>query len=1178
MNPIFRIQSRPRRWLAALLGAGLGATVSWAQTTATTTTASSAAAATGENASSVVKMSPFTVQASSSDVGYYAENTLAGSRLNTNISDLASSITIVTKQQLEDTASIDINDVFMYEANTEGSNTYTELDIDRGVARDPISGSGTSTTFATNNRVRGLASVDTAENNYPTLRSIPFDAYNTNTVEINRGPNSLLFGTGSPAGIVNQSTATAVLGKRASEVQYRFGSFGSYRGSFNTNQPLGHKAAVFAAALYNDDAYERKPSYNTTRRQYIAFSLEPTSSTQITADYEHYDNHASLPNYVAPIDYVTPWMQAGRPAYNPYTSMLTILDTGKVMGPYVFDTHDPRYVKGMPTGTTALTNTTSPLYVPTIGFDGHNKMFFDGNTKVGFWEPGPSTVAYNRPATSAMTAAQLFAYSQELTNSIAPPPPTPDPSTGANIFGTWYYPAITNPSLYDWTRVSIDSANISTQKADTYHIELQQRLPWGFNFDFGWFRQELKSLTNRPLGDANNPLAIYVDTNQVNLDGTPNPYFGSPFVNNYQSTIGTSTEINNNFRAMLAWEHDFTKNANWTRWFGRHRILGFWTRQQDDTYSMTYAASFDGGDPRLLPNTNTNPANNYAWEAQTNFWRDYYIGHNANGVIQYSPAVGGSGFGMGDQSIRTWNWLTNTYDDASVHLSYNLRAGGPINLKIDDARSLAWQGYLWNDRILPTIGWRRDDLSIAATSLTGLATYQEYQNGYAIPGLEYRLGSTFYLAGNTKTSGVVVKPLKGWSGIENAANSGSVLADLARGLNFHVNKSDNFTPPGGVQYDFFDVPLGKPSGQGKDWGVGMSMFHNKLYLNLNWYEATDENAPSSAAGTPIGRIERIDTSSFRSWATYVVRIRDGQDPTSSTFNNNTTTPLTQADQDAIAKIMGLPFTWPTYSVAGTQSDKANGMEASLVYNPVPNWTMKLDVGKQQSTYSDVAKQITDWLAVRMPIWTSAQALDMPASFNLSSGTPVSMQHFWTGYGFNADALQNNPNGWTSVQGFYNAAVLPTIFTAIAGQNTKVPNEREWQSNFITNYAFTHGWLRGVSVGGAFRWADKAIAGYYGSTDPSTYAHPAPGQTVMVLPDLNRPIYTPAEHHLDLWLAYTTELPAVFGQHVRAKFQLNVRDVTENGGLLPILFNMDGSPASYRIKDPRTYYFTTTLYF
>ncbi len=992
----------------------------------------------------------------------------------------------------------------------------------------------------------------------------------------------MLFGTGSPAGIVNQSTTQAVLNKRQSQLQYRVGSFGSYRASVSTNQPLGSKAAVFVAALYDSPGYERKPSYNVTRRQFVTLDFEPTSKTKITADFENYDNHNSLPNFVAPLDYVTPWKQAGRPAYNPITSMLTILDTGQVIGPYLASTLDPRWTPGLPVGTSQMTNSASSLFVPTIALEGHTKMYIDQNNVVGFWAASPSSVSLNRPANTSLTGSQWYAYTQELTSSVAPLAPLPAASTGATSYGTWYPVSITNKALYDWTKTSLDSANYDSKKAKTYHFEFQQQLPWGFNLDAGWFRQEYTDWSNQPLGSGNNPLGIYVDTNLVGLNGQPNPYFGSPYVNNYQSSTNWTYEINNNYRAMLEWEHDFTKNAGWTRWLGRHRVLGFWTRQEDNTHYLHFFTSFDGGDPRLLPNTNTNPANNYSWAGNANnFQRDYYLGKNPDGVVQYSPALGGSGFGMGSQLINVYNWTTNTYDQAQVHLDSNLYYAGSgvgYNYVTDEARSIAWQGYLWKDRILPTLGWRRDNLDIRATSLAGLTNSNQYLDGYAIPGIDSRMGTPLILARNTKTLGVVVKPFQGWDAIDNAAENGNFLADVIRGLSFHLNKSDNFTAPGSIEYDFFGNQLGKPQGKGKDWGVGLSMFHNKLYLNLDWYEADDQNAPSSAAGTPIGRIERVDTSSFRSWADFVVRIRDGQDPTTKDFANNSITPLTQTEQDTIAKMMQLAFDWPTYRVAGTETDKSKGMEASLIYNPMPNWTIKWDVGKQRSTYSDVAKQITDWLAVRMPIWTSAVATDMPALVKMYNGQELSLQHFWTGYGFNADARLTNNYGWTSVQGFYNSAVAPTVYTAIAGQNTQVPNEREWTSNLITNYEFTHGRLKGFSVGGAYRWEDKAIVGYYGSTDPNTYAHPAPGQSVMVLPDINRPIYTPSQTHIDLWIAYATELPKIFGKHVAAKFQFNVRDVTQNGGLLPILYNFDGTPAEYRIMDPRTYFFTTTLTF
>ena len=171
----------------------------------------------GTSQSQAVQLSPFEVNASH-DQGYYAQNTLAGTRLNNNIADLGSSITVVTKQQLEDTNSININDIFRYEANTEGARTYTPTTLVRTNFSDNLGGTGGTTgNFAsaldTGNRVRGLATADQEEDNFFSLYRIPFDAYNTQAVEIERGPNSIIFGSGSPAGIVNQDRSQATADK-----------------------------------------------------------------------------------------------------------------------------------------------------------------------------------------------------------------------------------------------------------------------------------------------------------------------------------------------------------------------------------------------------------------------------------------------------------------------------------------------------------------------------------------------------------------------------------------------------------------------------------------------------------------------------------------------------------------------------------------------------------------------------------------------------------------------------------------------------------------------------------------------------------------------------------------------------------------------------------------------------
>src|SRR5215212_5637723 len=58
----------------------------------------------------VVALSPFEVV--SDTRGYFSANTMSGTRFNTKLEDLASSLTVVTKEQMTDFAMLDINDIF----------------------------------------------------------------------------------------------------------------------------------------------------------------------------------------------------------------------------------------------------------------------------------------------------------------------------------------------------------------------------------------------------------------------------------------------------------------------------------------------------------------------------------------------------------------------------------------------------------------------------------------------------------------------------------------------------------------------------------------------------------------------------------------------------------------------------------------------------------------------------------------------------------------------------------------------------------------------------------------------------------------------------------------------------------------------------------------------------------
>src|SRR5580658_5051626 len=75
-------------------------------TTTTTTTTTSAAVTTNPNASDQEEptvLSPFVVDASEDKGSYKANSTLAGTRVRTDLNDVASSISVVTAQFLQDT-------------------------------------------------------------------------------------------------------------------------------------------------------------------------------------------------------------------------------------------------------------------------------------------------------------------------------------------------------------------------------------------------------------------------------------------------------------------------------------------------------------------------------------------------------------------------------------------------------------------------------------------------------------------------------------------------------------------------------------------------------------------------------------------------------------------------------------------------------------------------------------------------------------------------------------------------------------------------------------------------------------------------------------------------------------------------------------------------------------------
>ncbi len=228
-------------------------TTTTAVTTTTTTTAAPA-----QSGTAPVVLSPFEVV--SDTKGYYSANTEAGTRINSKLDDLGAAISVVTKQQMDDFAMLDINDVFLYTPNAVGTGTYTDNTVDRnGSVSDNNQLNPTQA-----NRVRGIAPANIAFDNFESNGRTPVDPLNIDSVEISRGPNASVFGLGNASGTLNMVGAKANLSRDFTHISFRADSYDGNRTSLDVNRALTSNLAIRVSAPSSTMASSGSPPASTT--------------------------------------------------------------------------------------------------------------------------------------------------------------------------------------------------------------------------------------------------------------------------------------------------------------------------------------------------------------------------------------------------------------------------------------------------------------------------------------------------------------------------------------------------------------------------------------------------------------------------------------------------------------------------------------------------------------------------------------------------------------------------------------------------------------------------------------------------------------------------------------------------------------------------------------------------
>ncbi|MBL9205325.1 MAG: TonB-dependent receptor, partial [Opitutaceae bacterium] len=263
-----------------------------------------------------ITLSPFTVDADR-ESGYQATSTLAGTRINTSVKDIGASISIYTKDLINDLGVTNMNELLIYATGMEAAGPGGNFS---GSGNDINAQQTTGDSVRTNpqggSRTRGLAGPNYTRNFFTS--SIPIDSYNTGTVTVSRGPNAVLFGVGSPAGVVDTALQAANVDRNSTQVEFRYGNNESLRSTFNLNRVLiPKKLALRIAALDDQEKYNQRPAFEHKERVYGALTAKPFRSTTVRANFESGRSKANRPITLLPFNSINQqWIDAGRPGFD----------------------------------------------------------------------------------------------------------------------------------------------------------------------------------------------------------------------------------------------------------------------------------------------------------------------------------------------------------------------------------------------------------------------------------------------------------------------------------------------------------------------------------------------------------------------------------------------------------------------------------------------------------------------------------------------------------------------------------------------------------------------------------------------------------------------------------------------------------------------------------------------
>lgn len=1116
-------------------------------------------------ADEAVKLDPFVIR-EDDNVGYSAASTLAGTRINTALRDVGAAISIVTPEFLKDTAATNLGELLSLTTATEvggvsgnfAGGTVSGGRPDQSEARENPQG---------NNRVRGIGAATVTRDYF--LTDIPFDAYNASGVTIARGPNSLLFGIGNPAGIIEGSTVQPQLRRNRTEIASRFGSENSYRGSLDLNRVLvKDRFALRVATVAEQNNYRQEPAFDRKRRGFLSATLvlrDGSKSTwlgktSVRASGEMGDSQSNPVNVIPPVNAMLNFFQAPNPAI------------GAMPGTGI----DPRLIAGSPTFS----------YRPKVTVDnrGVSSAIVAANPGIGVPyfiqiplvfdtanQPRPGYASSNNPA-----LADIAGMMGRIRWS-----PNPNGRDATDMFASgtvvptgFVGYTLQNRAIFDYREHLLSGGlNRIEQVFQVGNLALTQELFNGRGgFELAYDQQRTRSTRVLPFSFGDNgggspASAINIDVSQYLPNDQPNPNVGRPFISQQGITDRTQKGLREAFRATAFYRLDLEARGKTFLGIplGNHTFTGLHTHNRNDAETFSYATGWASTTRNL--NTDVFQATNSGNFRTTPIILQYLgpsaIGANTLNDVRITNSVTATLPKDGDRyNVTFFDFPARRLVTEPLSVSRFLNANSRSRQHID-SQSLSVKSDFFGNHLVGVAGWRWDHLQ-TYSSLGNTRNPDDSLNTAAlrlnsVPNLDER-GRNFT-----------------WSAVGRVPRALTKRLPLGIELGGFYNSSGNFNPVN-IRTNLKGEIIPAPAGTTEEYGVLVEFLDRRVSLRVNQFHTVQTNASTGAQGATAGiynypsfmmdryvtartqgiafnTIPGVTAAGYSSYEQlYAAFLQLLPEPTRTLKNMRLNATGTAVLSDGIA------------GLTDTSDLDAKGLEAELVGNLTRNWRVSFNVAKQETVVSGSAqltKQVAD------AVYANLVALNL---LGIDQGPAL-------------------PERSTAGQRFA-SNVGNALAATLARDGAVSPEQRKWRANLTSTYdlrGLEHPLLKAMSVGASVRWQGKIAIGAPFLTGqalrekisatnklyPDPNRIPANDPVLQTqFPDLEHPFYGKDELAGDFWVGYRRKI----FRGIDWRLQLNVRNAWGNSEDIPVTANPDGSIAVIRIPNETRWLLSSTFTF